>query len=113
MPVVVTSKSRNRSKKLERDAALIEKSLKRYTLTAEAESKSRKQGLEDLKFSIGTGQWDESVAADRIDHNRACLSVARKLCRRAHHILRDLGDQALAPGGLNACPEPEAIRAAA
>ncbi len=25
--------------------------------------------------------------AKRIDHNRACLSVARKLCRRAHHIL--------------------------
>lgn len=35
--------------------------------------------------------------ADRLDHNRACLSVARKLCRRAHHILRGLGDQALAP----------------
>jgi transposase len=35
--------------------------------------------------------------ADRIDHNRACLSVARKLCRRAHHILRHLGDDALAP----------------
>jgi transposase len=35
--------------------------------------------------------------AARIDHNRACLSVARKLCRRAHHILRELGDAALAP----------------
>jgi transposase len=35
--------------------------------------------------------------AQRIDHNRACLSVARKLCRRAHHILRELGDDALAP----------------
>jgi transposase len=33
----------------------------------------------------------------RLDHNRACLSVARKLCRRAHHILRGLEDQALAP----------------
>ena len=33
----------------------------------------------------------------RLDHNRACLSVARKLCRRAHHILRGLDDQALAP----------------
>ena len=33
----------------------------------------------------------------RIDHNRACLSVARKLCRRAYHILRELGDEALAP----------------
>jgi transposase len=35
--------------------------------------------------------------ASRIDHNRACLSVARKLCRRAHHLLRELGDDALAP----------------
>jgi transposase len=35
--------------------------------------------------------------ARRIDHNRACLSVARKLCRRAFHILRELGDEALAP----------------
>lgn len=33
----------------------------------------------------------------RIDHNRACLSVARKLCRRAYHLLRGLGDEALAP----------------
>lgn len=38
-----------------------------------------------------------SEVKERIDHNRACLSVARKLCRRAHHILRDLGDEALAP----------------
>lgn len=35
--------------------------------------------------------------AERLDHNRACLSIARKLCRRAHHILRQLGDDALAP----------------
>jgi transposase len=35
--------------------------------------------------------------ARRIDHNRACLSVARKLCRRAYQILRELGDEALAP----------------
>jgi hypothetical protein len=35
--------------------------------------------------------------AARLDHNRACLSVARKLCRRAYHILRELGDDALAP----------------
>jgi transposase len=33
----------------------------------------------------------------RIDHNRACLAVARKLCRRAYHLLRELGDDALAP----------------
>ena len=42
---------------------------------------------------------------ERIDHNRACLSVARKLCRRACHILRDLGDAAMAPP---ASQEPKA-----
>ncbi|HXZ74555.1 MAG TPA: hypothetical protein VEH31_27320 [Streptosporangiaceae bacterium] len=36
-------------------------------------------------------------AAARIDANRAAVSVARKLIRRAHHILRRLGDQAYAP----------------
>jgi transposase len=35
--------------------------------------------------------------AARIDANRAAISVARKLIRRAHHILRRLGDQAYAP----------------
>jgi transposase len=31
---------------------------------------------------------------DRIDHKRATISVARKIARRSHHILRELGDQA-------------------
>ena len=35
--------------------------------------------------------------AARIDANRAALSVARKLARRSHHILRRLGDEAYAP----------------
>jgi transposase len=35
--------------------------------------------------------------AQRLGHTRACLSVARKLCRRAYHILRELGEEALAP----------------
>lgn len=35
--------------------------------------------------------------AARAGANRAALSVARKLTRRAHHILRRLGDQAYAP----------------
>lgn len=34
---------------------------------------------------------------DRCGGNRAALSVARKIARRSHHILRALGDQALAP----------------
>jgi len=34
---------------------------------------------------------------ERIDPNRAALSVARKLCRRSYHILRKLGADALEP----------------
>jgi transposase len=55
----------------------------------EAAHQSARRGSPDHDYYL-------QVAA-RIDHNRACLSVARKLCRRAHHILRELGDEALAP----------------
>jgi transposase len=34
---------------------------------------------------------------ERVGANRAVLSIARKLLRRAHHTLRELGDEALAP----------------
>jgi len=34
--------------------------------------------------------------ADRLGGNRAALSVARKIARRAHHTLRSLGDEAFA-----------------
>jgi transposase len=37
-----------------------------------------------------------SSVKDRIDHKRAAISVARKIARRSHHILRELGDQAYA-----------------
>jgi transposase len=37
---------------------------------------------------------------DRVGHNRATLSVARKLAREGYHTLRGLGDEAIAP------PEP-------
>jgi transposase len=33
---------------------------------------------------------------DHIDHKRATISVARKIARRSHHILRELGDKAYA-----------------
>jgi transposase len=49
--------------------------------------------------------------AERLDHNRACLSVARKLCRRAYHILRELGDDALAPIEPGAAKEIVAVAA--
>ena len=35
--------------------------------------------------------------AERIGGNRACLALARKLLKRSYHILKALGDQALAP----------------
>ncbi len=38
----------------------------------------------------------EQLAA-RIGGNRACLALARKLLKRSYHILKELGDQALAP----------------
>ena len=50
--------------------------------------------------SSRTASPDHRYYADvaaRIDANRAALSVARKLARRSHHILRRLGDQAYAP----------------
>ncbi len=38
----------------------------------------------------------------RLNHKRACLSVARKICRRAHYILRSLGENAFAPVNVSA-----------
>lgn len=36
-------------------------------------------------------------AAERIGSNRARLSVARKILKRSYHLLRELGEEALAP----------------
>jgi transposase len=36
-------------------------------------------------------------AAARLGGNRACLSIARRLLKRAHHTLRELGEEALQP----------------
>jgi hypothetical protein len=41
---------------------------------------------------------------ERIGANRAALSIARKLIRRAHHTLRELGEEAISEP-INA-PEP-------
>lgn len=46
----------------------------------------------------GSPDHDYYLAASaRLNPKRAALSVARKLARRAHHTLRELGDEALAP----------------
>ena len=36
-------------------------------------------------------------AAHRLGDNRACLSIARKLLKRAYHTLRELEGEALQP----------------
>ena len=38
-----------------------------------------------------------AAAAGRLGHNRACLSIARKLLKRSYHTLRELGEEALTP----------------
>jgi len=48
----------------------------------------------------------------RINHKRACLSVARKLCRRSYHILKNLGEAAMEPVGSTEPAKPEAPVAA-
>ena len=62
--------------------------LLRWALFEAAQSAARPQSPDHAYYL---------VVKQRIDHNRACLSVARKLCRRAFHILRELGEEALAP----------------
>ena len=53
-------------------------------------------GYQAARATSPDHRYYTGVAA-RIDANRAALSVARKLARRSHHILRRLGDQAYAP----------------
>jgi transposase len=36
-------------------------------------------------------------AKERLGGNRACLAVARKLLKRSYHVLRELGEEAIAP----------------
>jgi transposase len=55
--------------------------------------------FEAAKCAARSGAPDHAYyrqVADRLGGNRATLSVARKIARRAHHTLRALGDEALA-----------------
>jgi hypothetical protein len=77
MPVVLSSKSKKRNEAIGSDEELITKSLKRFKITADSESEWRRQALEDLRFSIGTGQWDEAVKANREIEGKPCLTINR------------------------------------
>jgi len=60
----------------------------RWALFEAAQSACRR-GSPDLEYY--------RQAAARVGHNRACLSVARKLLKRSYHTLRELGEEALQP----------------
>jgi transposase len=56
--------------------------------------------FEAVQTARRTGSPDHDYyqqTAERIGGNRACLAVARKLLKRSYHVLRELGDEALAP----------------
>lgn len=77
----------------------------RWALYEAAQSAARR-GSPDHSYYLATKA--------RIDHNRACLAVARKLLRRAYHILKDLGDAALEAVATDITPErSRGVRAAA
>ena len=40
---------------------------------------------------------DYLALRERMSHQRAAITIARKLARRCFHTLRDLGDEAVAP----------------
>jgi transposase len=67
-----------------------------------------RQGLPELRWALfeaaqsacRRGSPDRDYygeAAERLGHNRACLSIARKLLKRSYHTLRELGEEALQP----------------
>src|SRR5580704_10192884 len=59
------------------DEDLIEKSLKRFQITADSENELREVSLDDLQFSIGESQWASSIRAQRDIDGRPCLTVNR------------------------------------
>jgi len=78
-----------------------------------------RQGSPELRWALfeaakvnarqGSPEHDYYVAVkERLGGKRPALSVARKLVRRCHHILRELGDQAWAEIELNPVPKGKA-----
>jgi transposase len=61
----------------------------------EAAQVARRKGSPDHDYYV--------ESSERLGSNRACLAIARKLIRKAHHTIRELGDEALrAPSELRA-----------
>lgn len=78
MPIRTAKAARKpATKRSDGDEALIEASLKRFKITADAESEVRELSLDDLRFSIAESQWPESIKASRDLEGKPCLTVNR------------------------------------
>lgn len=56
------------------DNDVIRLAMERWKMASDAEEDTRKQCLDDLKFSFGQ-QWPEEIKADREDRNKPCLTM--------------------------------------
>lgn len=68
-----------------KDQAILMRARKRLDRCIQAESENRKNGLDDLKFKSGEGQWPADVQAQRNFDNRPCITV-NKLLTFVHQI---------------------------
>jgi transposase len=55
------------------------------------------EAAQRARFPASPDRHHYQQLAARIGGNRACLALSRKLLKRCYHILKDLGDQAIAP----------------
>lgn len=67
---------------------LLARARKRFIGCVSAESDNRKQGLDDLKFKSGEGQWPADVVADRNFDMRPCLTI-NKLPTFVNQVVND------------------------
>jgi hypothetical protein len=76
--------------KADKDARqeLLARARKRFMGCVSAESDNRKQGLDDLKFKTGEGQWPADVVADRNFDMRPCLTI-NKLPTFVNQVVND------------------------
>lgn len=57
--------------------SLVQQALQRFKVSEEAETRNRAEGLYDLKFSTGDGQWPADIKSQRGLDGRPCLTIPR------------------------------------
>lgn len=74
---------------------LITLALERFKRASEAESQTRKESLDDFRFSTGD-QWPNDVKSDRLKDGRPCLTMDR-LSPMIRHVVNEFRQQRPAP----------------